>query len=118
MSSPVFALPRDEGEYIVDTDASEAAVGAVLSQIQDGEERPVAYFSRLYFRTEVNYCTTRKELLAVVESLRQFRPYVLGRHFRVRTDHEALRWFQMAPNLVGQQARWLDLLGEFDFYVE
>ena len=63
----------------MDTDASEAAVGAVLSQIQDGEERPIAYFSRLYSRTEVNYCTTRKELLAVVEALRQFRPYVLGR---------------------------------------
>ena len=90
MFSPVLALPRDEGEYIVDTDGSEAAVGAVLSEIQDGEERPVAYFSRLYFRTEVNYCTTRKELLAVVEALRQFRPYVLGRHFRVRTDHAAL----------------------------
>ena len=118
MSSPVLALPRDEGKYIVDTDASDAAVGAVLFQIQDGEERPVAYFSRLYSRTEINYCTTRKELVAVVEALWQFRPYVLGHHFRVRSDHAALRWFQRAPNLVGQQARWLDLLGEFDFYVE
>ena len=95
ISSPVIALPRDEGEYIVNTDASEAAVGVVLSQKQDGEERPIDYFSRLYFRTKVNYCTTRKELLAVVEALRQFRPYVLGPHFRVRTDHAALRWFQM-----------------------
>ena len=101
MSSPVLTLLRDEGEYIVDTDASEAAVGAVLSQIQDREERPVAYFSRLYSRTKVNYCTTRKELLAVGEDLRHFRPYVLGRHFRVRTDHAALRWYQRAPNLVG-----------------
>ena len=106
----MLALPRDEGDYIVDTDASDAAVGAVMSQVQDGDERPVVCFSRLYSRTEVNYCTTRKELLAVVEGLRQFRSYVLERHFRVRTDHAALRWFQRAPNLGGQQALWLDLL--------
>ena len=54
----------------------------------------------------------------MVEDLRQFRPYVLGRHFRVRTDHAALRWLQRASNLIGQQARWLDLLEEFDFEVE
>ena len=114
----MLALPRDEGDYIVDTDASDAAVGAVLSQFQDGEERPVVYFSRLFSRTEVNYCTTRKELLAVVEGFQRFWPNVLGSHFRVRTDHADLCWFQRAPNLVGQQARWLDLPGEFDFEVE
>ena len=76
------------------------------------------YFSSLYSRTEVNYCTNRKGLLAVVEALRQLGPYVLGRHFRVRTDYAALRWFQSAPNLVGQQERWLDLLGGFDFEAE
>ena len=90
----------------------------MLSQIQEGEEIPVVYFSRLYSRTEVNYCTTRKELLAVMEVPRQFIPYVLGRHFRVRDNHAALRWCQRAPNLVRQQTRWLDLLGEFDFDVE
>ena len=90
-SSPVLALPKDDGDFIIDTDASEAAVGAVLSQIQEGEEEPVVHFSRLYFRTEVNYCTTRKELLAVVEALQQFKSYILGRHFRVRIDHVALR---------------------------
>ena len=51
----------------------------------------------------------------MVEGLRQFRPYVLGLHCVIRTDHAALRWFWRAPNLVRQQARWLDFLGEFDF---
>ena len=86
--------------------------------MQEGVERPVAYYSRLYSQVEGNYCTTRKELLAVVEALRQFRPYILGRHFRVRSDHAALRRFQRAPNLVAQQARWLDVLVEFDFAIE
>ena len=110
ISSPVLALPKDDGDFIIDTDASEALVGAVLSQIQVGEERAMVYFSGLYSSTEVNYCTTRKGLLAVVEALQQFRPYALERHFRVRTDHAALRWSQRASNLVKQQVRWLDLL--------
>ena len=52
-SSPVLALPKDDGDFIIDTDVSEAAVGTVLSPIQEVEEKPVVYFSRLYSRTEV-----------------------------------------------------------------
>ena len=114
----MLALPRDVGDFVLDTHASEHAVGAVLSQIQDGEERVIAYFSRLYSETERNYCTTRKELLVVIESLRQFRAYIMGRHFIVRSDHSALRYLWRAPNLIGQQARWLNFLGEFDFSIE
>ena len=68
----MLAMPRDVGDFVLDTDASEHAVGAVLSQIQVDEERVIAYCSRLYSETDRNYCTTRKEL-AVIESLRQFR---------------------------------------------
>ena len=102
----------------MDTDASEHAVRAVLSQIKDDEERVIAYYSKLYSRIETTYYTSRKELLAVVEALRQFRPYILRRRCRVRSDHAALRFFYKAPNLIGQQARWLDLLGEYDFQIE
>ena len=56
--------------------------------------------------------------MAVVEALKQFRPYILERRFRVRTDHAALWYFYRAPNLIGQQARWLDLLGEYNFQIE
>ena len=78
VSSPILGLPWDEGEFIVNADASEHAVGAVLSQIQDDEERVIAYYSKLYSRSETNYCTSRKELLAVVDALRQFRRTSLG----------------------------------------
>ena len=81
ISPQALALPIDEGDYVVDTDAREAAVGVVLSQMQDVQERPVAYFSHLHTRTDVNYCTTRKELLAVVKALQQYRPYVFGEPF-------------------------------------
>ena len=75
----MLALSPDEGLFVLDTDASNVAMGVVLSHVQDGEERVIAYYSRLYAQTEVNYCTSRKELLAVVKVLRQFRPYVLSR---------------------------------------
>ena len=75
--------------FILDTDASESAIGAVLSQNQDGVERVISYGSRTLTKSERNYCVTWKELLALVYFLRHFRPYLLGHQFLVRTDHAA-----------------------------
>jgi hypothetical protein len=88
--APVLALPTDDVQFILDADASDAAVGVVLSQIQGGTERPIAYASRRYNDAESRYCITRRELLAVIFGLRQFRQYLLGRHFLIRTDHAPL----------------------------
>ena len=115
---PVLAMPTDEGEFTLDTDASERAIGAVLSQRQHGEERVIAYASRSLDRREQNYCITRKELLAIVHFLKYFKQYLLGRNFKVRTDHAALTWLRRTPDPIGQQARWLEQLEEFNFTVE
>jgi len=71
-SSPVLAMPKDDGEFALDTDASDFAIGAVLSQKQGEHERVVAYASRRLDRRERNYCITRKGLLAVVYFVRYF----------------------------------------------
>jgi transposase InsO family protein len=115
MSAPILAMPRDDGMYTLDTDASDFAIGAILSQQQDGEEKVIAYVSRKLSGPELNYCVTRKELLAVVHFTKQFRQYLLGRKFSIRTDHAALQWLRKTPTPIGQQARWLDIMGEFDF---
>ena len=86
--------------------------------MQDGQERVVAYASRLLTRPERNYCVTRRELLAVVYFCKQFRTYLLGKHFLIRTDHSALRWLRNMPEPVGQQARWLEVMEEYDFEIE
>jgi transposase InsO family protein len=117
-SPPILAMPTDDGDFTLDTDASDYAIGAVLSQKQDGVERVVAYASRSLDRRERNYCVTRKELLAVVHFLRHFKQYLLGRHFKVRTDHAALTWLRRTPEPIGQQARWAEQLEEYDFVVE
>jgi transposase InsO family protein len=115
--SPVLTLPSDTGAYVLDTDACDHGIGAVLSLGVDGVEKPVAYASRTYGKSEKNYCVTRKELLAVVHFVKYFKQYLLGRHFRVRTDHAALQWLRRTPEPIGQQARWLEQLEEFDFEV-
>ena len=110
VSSPILAMPTDEEMYVLDTDASNHSIRAVLSQIQSGEERVIADGSKTYGKAEINYCTTRKELLAVVYFMKLFKQYLLGREFLVRTDHAALTWRQKTPEMIGQQARWQERL--------
>ena len=118
LSPPVLTLPNDIDTFILDTDAAEGSIGCVLSQLQDGQERVVAYAGRTLNRNEQNYCVTRKELLAIVHFTKHFRQYLLGRQFVIRTDHAALSWLQKTPEPIGQNARWLELLGEYDFTIK
>ena len=117
-SPPILAMPNDTDEFILDTDASNHTIGAVLSQVQGRVERVIAYASRTLDKREVNYCITRKELLSIVHSLKYFKQYLMGRHFKVRTDHAPLTWLRRTPDPIGQQARWLEVMEEFDFEVE
>ena len=116
ISAPILAFPQGNCEFILDCDASNVALDAVLSQIQDGEERVIAYYSKCFSRTERNYCTTRRELLAVVSSIKYFHHYLYGRHFTVRSDHGSLRWLMNFKN-IGQIARWLETLASYDFMI-
>jgi len=117
-SPPILAMPNDSDDIILDTDACDRSIGAILHQIQNGTERVIAYASRSLDRRELNYCVTRKELLAIVYSVKYFRQYLLGRSFKIRTDHAALKWLRRTPDPVGQQARWLEILEEYDFQIE
>jgi transposase InsO family protein/predicted aspartyl protease len=113
--SPVLAYPRNDATFILDTDASDVGIGAVLSQMIDGEEKVIAYGSRVLSKAEKNYCVTRRELLAVVHFIKAYRHYLVGRHFTLRTDHAALRWLRNFKEPEGQIARWLETLEAYDF---
>ena len=91
LSAPLLGYPRPEGTLIVDTDASDVGLGAVLSQVQDGQERVLCYASRTLTRPVRNYCVTRRELLAVILAVRKFKAY-LGEQVKLRTDLHTLRW--------------------------
>ena len=115
--APVLQYPDPNAAFILDTDASSVGVGAVLSQVHDGVEHVVAYFSRTLTAPERNYCVTRKELLAVVDAIRHFHTYLYGARFTVRSDHSALQWLQNLRDPEGQLARWLARLGQYDYEV-
>lgn len=85
-SAPILTFPDFNEPFILDTDASDSAIGAVLSQNQGGAEKVIAYASRTLSKSERKYCVTKKELLAVVSFVKYFRHYLYGRKFLIRTD--------------------------------
>ena len=111
--------PLYDTAYLLDVDASDYGLGGVISQIQNGEEKVIAYSSRTLTPAEKNYCATRKELLSLVYHLKKFKYYLLGgKTFRIRTDHGALTWLKSSPEPIGQNARWVEILQEYDFTIE
>ena len=118
ISAPVLGYPDPKLSYILDTDASAVGVGAVLSQVQNEKERVMAYYSKTLSAAEQNYCVTRKELLAVVKTIKHFRPYLYGQKFKLRTDHASLRWLCRRREPSAQVAKWLEILSEFKYNLE
>ena len=112
--APLLVYPREGGGFVLDTDASDKAIGAVLSQVQDGKERVVAYGSFVLSTAQRNYCVTRRELLAIVVFTKHFRHYLLGNKFKVRTDHNSLIWLMRFKNIEGQLARWIEELQNYE----
>ena len=80
--------------------------------VRRGVEQPLSYFSRTLSKPKRKYAVTRKEMLALVDSLRHFRCYILGRKFKVRTDQIALQWLKTFKEPVGKVARWIERLAE------
>ena len=116
--APVLGYPEPKLQYILDTDASDVGVGGVLSQVQNGKERVIAYYSKTLGPPERNYCVTRRELLAVIKAVKHFRPYLYGQTFRLRTDHASLQWLSRRREPSNQVARWLEILAEFRYTLE
>ena len=106
-SSPILAYPDFTKPFVLETDASIAGLGAVLSQRQeDGSTRPIAYASRSLLKHEQNYGITEMEGLGVVWAVRHFQPYLYGHFCEVYTDHEALKSLLNTPQPSGKLARW------------
>ena len=118
ISAPILSYPNAEDVFVLDTDASGHAIGAVLSQIQNDCEKVICYGSYVLTPEQRKYCVTRRELLSVVQFTRQFRHYLLGRKFLLRTDNNSLTWLLRFKHIEGQLARWLEELSQFDMVVQ
>ena len=105
--APILAFPTEFGDYVLDTDASNFGLGGVLSQIQDNVGCVIAYCSRALRPSQRKYCTTKREMLAAVSMCIQFRSYLRGVTFTLRTDHKSLVWLHRFKDTEGMMARWL-----------
>ena len=116
-NEPILQYPDFAQQFIITTDASNVALGAVLSQGTIPNDRPVQYASRTLSGTEQKYSTIEKELLAIIYAVKTFRPYVYGRKFLIYTDHRPLVWLWKLKEPNSKLLRWKLRLEEYDFEV-
>lgn len=112
-NAPILAYPDFTKQFKLTTDASNVAIGSVLSQAN----RPVAYYSRTLNSAEKNYSTIEKELLAILDSTKHFRPYLFGQNFVIETDHNPLVWLYKIKEPNSRLIRWKLKLEEFNFTI-
>ena len=116
--APVMTVPNWSQPFEVMCDASDFAIGAVLGQKQDKLFRAIYYASRTLNGAQLNYTTTKKEMLAVVFACDKFRSYLIGTNVIVFTDHAALRYLFGKKDAKPRLIRWILLLQEFDLEFE
>ncbi|XP_049932541.1 uncharacterized protein LOC126409878, partial [Nymphaea colorata] len=114
LAAPVLTLPDFSLDFVVETDASDVGVGAVLSQ----KGHPIAYMSKALTHRAKSLSTYENELFAIVLAVEKWRPYLIGRKFIVRTDHSSLRYMLKQRVSTPTQQRWLAKLLGYDFTIE
>ena len=116
-SAPFLLLPNPSLPYVIEADASGYAVGAVLLQDQGSGLQPIAFMSKKMLPAERNYPIHEQEELAIICALREWRHYVHGTKFTIRTDHLSLKYLDSKPHLSARQARWMEFMQEFDYSI-
>lgn len=116
-NDPILQYPDFSKPFRLTTDASNTALGAVLSQLTRNNDMPVAYASRTLNDSERNYSAIEKELLAIVWAVGYFRPYLYGRKFSIFTDHRPLQWLFAIKEPSSRLFSWKSKLQAYDFEI-
>lgn len=114
-SAPILATPDYSLPFTIQTDACDTGMGAVITQIQEGNERVIEYMSQKFSPAQQRYSTTEKECLGVILAVEKYRCYIEGVHFTVITDHASLTWLHNLRDPVGRLARWALRLQAYNF---
>ena len=119
MTAPILAHFYPERETVIETDTSDFALGAIVSQFLDKILHPVAFHSRKLNSAERNYEIHDKELLAILEAFMAWKPYLYGadKLITVYTDHQNLQHFLTTKKWNQRQIRWAQLLASFNFKI-
>lgn len=119
INPPLLVYPDwEKGNFNLTTDASQYAIGAVLSQGIVPNDQPIAYASRTLNQAETNYSDFQKELLAIIWAVKHFRCYLYGRHFIIITDHRPLTFLFGIKDVSSQLMRWRLQLSEYDYTIK
>ena len=116
-SSDTLIYPDFSKPLLLTTDASDFAIGAVLSQGEVGKDRPIHFASRTLNKSEESYSASEKEFLAIVWSLKIFRNYLYGQKFIIMTDHQPLTFSLSPKNTNAKLKRWKSFLEEHDYEI-
>ena len=117
-TAPVLVYPDFSIQSMLYTDASEDSVGFNLTQTQHGHERAILYGGRNFSDTKKKYSVTEREALSVIVTIQKCQPYLLGNHFTVVVDHQALKWLINVPDPTGRLTRWVLTLQGYDFNIQ
>jgi hypothetical protein len=118
VTTPILVFPDWEKTFHVHVDASSISLGAILPQLGEGElDHPISFASRKQSESEKNYNTTEREGLTMVYALQKFKHYLLGKHFKMFTEHSSLKYLVNKLVLGGRICRWLLLFQEFGIEV-
>lgn len=117
-TAPVLHIPDPHQDFVLETDASGFAIGAVLSQTdKQGNLRPVTFISRKMNQHEANYATHEQETLAVIDALKKLRHHLHGPKVKVITDHHSIQYLSTQAQLSKRQAGWVATLAEYDLEI-
>ncbi|GFW38991.1 retrovirus-related Pol polyprotein from transposon 297 [Trichonephila clavipes] len=118
IDKPILYAPNFEREFIVQTDASNAGMGAVLTQLtEQGEEHPIHYLSKKFLEVDKRYCTTEKECARIVFAIKRLHYYLDGNSFLVMTDHNPLVWLNRNVSSNPRLMRWALALQPYNFKI-
>lgn len=118
ITQPVMRYPDFTKPFLLQVDASNFGIGAVLAQCDEkGKDHPVAYWSRKLTDSEGKSSATERECLAAVEAIKYFRSYLYGQPFVLETDHKSLEFMDSFKAMNGKVARWKMALADYNFTV-
>jgi hypothetical protein len=118
ISTPIIQPPDWSLPFNIMCDASDYAVGAVLGQTKDKKHHAIAYASKTLTGHQLNYATTKKELLAIIFAIKKFRSYLVGAKIIIYSDHAALKYLLTKKDAKPRLIRWILLLQEFDLEIK
>lgn len=112
-STPTLAMPNLNKQFIIEIDASDDGIGAVLTQ----QGRLIAYMSQASGMTKRSWSIYAKEMLAIVEAIRTLRPYLLGKRFFIHTDQRSLKYFLKQCVATPEQQKWVAKLFGYEYEI-